>query len=49
MRAMSFMQPVLGSRGLIQYAYYAQVSAALDQMPPKGAVTLGLREKRVLL
>jgi hypothetical protein len=30
---MSFMQPVLGSRGLIQYAYYAQVSAALDQMP----------------
>lgn len=24
MRAMSFMQPVLGSRGLIQYAYYAQ-------------------------
>jgi hypothetical protein len=24
MRAMSFLQPVLGSRGLIQYAYYAQ-------------------------
>ena len=41
MRAMSFMQPVLGSRGLIQYAYYAQVSAALDQMPHSDAAKRG--------